>query len=1019
MLNPEEFDLKKASQIEIKRFEKLFTWIKDNMPEKLFREVDRNTLILITHNLINFDIQGFFSIIHVKNRAIVFCLDGPKADQRILKEFPDHGIRYYRSYTSKGLLPFDNIKEKLRIGFLHFTEGADLKDELASKKVEKLSHLIKERNPDIDNEEFKMILQGMHSRFVTSMSEDRLLIAVNMFFKAKRDDACQIDITKVENYKEIGSPSLKIMLAWKNTPKRNFLYRVAQTAQRHNLNMTRFTATYIDPFSTSNILIMSIGVDGPNGSPAWEKTNLEDFFLELTTLKIFEDDDIFEKEYVENNRITSHQAHFLRTAKNFVHQVLTHLDPNQYTCEQIEKDLCKHPNITLLLLEAFEQKFHPDKFDEKSLKETLEKFQLAIQKLDTGQPFHDQRKRNVLRVGMNFVEFCLKTNFFERHKTAFGFRMDPNYLNYTPYDRKEIFAEVPYGIFFIVGMHYIGFHIRFKDLSRGGLRTVISRELDQLTIEKNQTFSECYNLAYTQQKKNKDIPEGGAKGVILLDPFEQVKGDSELLEREMQQANIDKSIITDKIQAYKEKMKLEFLYSSQKSYVATLLVLVNCDEHGVLRAEKILNYWKKPEYIYLGPDENMHNNMIEWIAEYSSYVGYVVGKSFISSKPSLGINHKEYGVTSFGVNVYMQQALLYLGIDPKKDSFTVKISGGPDGDVAGNQIKNLHRFYKDTAKVIAITDVSGTIYDPKGLDLNQLVGLFNEAKSIRHYPPELLNDEGFLLDLQAKKTEKPYSKLTLCYRKKEGKLIEDYISGNEMNHIFRMNVHQAKTDIFIPAGGRPRTLNIDNYQDFLDENNNPSSKAIVEGANLYLTPTARRKLEELGVIILKDSSCNKGGVMTSSMEVITSLVLTNEEFIENKEKIVKEILNFIRDSCQSEAELLLSTHKKTGEYLTDLSDKVSMKINKYKYEILSFLETIELSDNPNDPYIKALLLHCPAYLRHNHPHQILKNIPEIHKKAIIAAYIASHLVYDRGISWSPSIVDILPIISKDKKILDL
>jgi hypothetical protein len=29
-------------------------------------------------------------------------------------------------------------------------------------------------------------------------------------------------------------------------------------------------------------------------------------------------------------------------------------------------------------------------------------------------------------------------------------------------------------------------------------------------------FDENYNLAFTQQKKNKDIPEGGSKGTILL-----------------------------------------------------------------------------------------------------------------------------------------------------------------------------------------------------------------------------------------------------------------------------------------------------------------------------------------------------------------------------------------------------------------------------------------------------------------------------------------------------------------------
>jgi glutamate dehydrogenase len=49
----------------------------------------------------------------------------------------------------------------------------------------------------------------------------------------------------------------------------------------------------------------------------------------------------------------------------------------------------------------------------------------------------------------------------------------------------------------------------------------------------------------------------------------------------------------------------------------------------------------------------------------------------MSSKPRAGINHKVYGVTSEGVNVYLDVALRrVLGINPKEDSFTIKMTGG-------------------------------------------------------------------------------------------------------------------------------------------------------------------------------------------------------------------------------------------------------------------------------------------------------------------------------------------------------
>lgn len=164
---------------------------------------------------------------------------------------------------------------------------------------------------------------------------------------------------------------------------------------------------------------------------------------------------------------------------------------------------------------------------------------------------------------------------------------------------------------------------------------------------------------------------------------------------------------------------------------------MNCKEDGTLKAKDVIDYLAKPEYLYLGPDENMHNVMIEWIADYSKRVGYKPGVAFISSKPTYGINHKQYGVTSLGVNAYMEEVLLYMGIDPAKDPFTVKISGGPDGDVAGNEILNLYKKYPMTAKLLAITDGSGTVLDPKGLDLSILADLLKRESQLPTILPKI------------------------------------------------------------------------------------------------------------------------------------------------------------------------------------------------------------------------------------------------------------------------------------------
>ena len=110
---------------------------------------------------------------------------------------------------------------------------------------------------------------------------------------------------------------------------------------------------------------------------------------------------------------------------------------------------------------------------------------------------------------------------------------------------KEKFPEIPYAIFFIKGMFYIGFHIRFKDLSRGGLRTVFPQKMEQMFWERNNVFSECYNLAYTQQKKNKDIPEGGAKGVIFLEPIDRLAAEVLIYKEELKYAGLSDEEIKD------------------------------------------------------------------------------------------------------------------------------------------------------------------------------------------------------------------------------------------------------------------------------------------------------------------------------------------------------------------------------------------------------------------------------------------------------------------------------------------
>jgi glutamate dehydrogenase len=1014
--------LQEGIERERKNFENTYLWLEKHMPPAFFKEVDYDNILLITHSLVGFDLQDFFSHIHVKHRAFALCLDSPEADLKVLKHYHNYGIKNYRTYISNEAPPFPKATSPLRItilGLTEFTKKIEKIEEVFPKKnQDEVFDLLKKRNPNVNEKNFHHLINQLNTSFLRSITGERLTVALDMFFRAKDRDNCQYEIRYNEDWEsKKDAPSMQIVFAWRNVPKNNFLYRVAKTIHRHNLNLKRANAIYIDPYSKQNILIMSLGIHGKNGKAAWEEADIADFLKELVTLKYFEGMPMIESTFVDSGLVSGNLGNLTKSMTYFIHQVLVHADANMYALPQIEEGLCRHPELFIQILKSFELKFRPDKTDLPAYQKLKLSVISLIDNLDTGNQTNDMRRKNILKQAVNFVDYTLKTNFYRNNKTALCFRLDPLYLDHVPYDRKEKFPELPFAIFFTKGFHYLGFHIRFKDLARGGLRTVVPERMEQMLSERNNVFAECYGLAYTQQKKNKDIPEGGAKAVIFVEPYTKLQTETEIYQKELEEAGLPDPQILENAAIFGKEQKLEHMYQAQRSYIESFITLLNCESDGTLKAKHIVDYWKKPEYVYLGPDENMHNNMIEWIASYSKYYRYKPGGAFISSKPGAGINHKEYGVTSLGVNVYMEEVLRYLGIDPTKDRFTIKMTGGPDGDVAGNQMANLYHFSPKTAKLLATIDVSGTIYDPAGLDLDTLFALFKEQKPIRFYPPEKLSEGGFLLDTKTKKEQSSYAQETLCYKRKNGKVIEDWMSGSDMNHLLRHNVHQVKAEIFIPGGGRPRTLNETSVKDFLDEHGAPTAKAIVEGANLYLTPQARRFLEELGVLIIKDSSANKGGVTCSSFEVLSSLCLSEEEFLQEKKVLVQQILEIIKAQARDEARLMLRTHKETGKFLTDISEEISKKINDFMYEFLDYFQTIKLSDDPKDPLIQALINYCPPLLRQKYQSRILNEVPDIHKKAIIACHIASRLVYHRGLDWSPKVIDVLPLISKDPLIV--
>lgn len=81
----------------------------------------------------------------------------------------------------------------------------------------------------------------------------------------------------------------------------------------------------------------------------------------------------------------------------------------------------------------------------------------------------NEHQLNILSAFAIFNEHILKCNFFQPTKSALSFRFDPKFLPEEEYPQK-LFA-----MFLVVGSEFRGFHLRFKNVARGGIRIVTSR----------------------------------------------------------------------------------------------------------------------------------------------------------------------------------------------------------------------------------------------------------------------------------------------------------------------------------------------------------------------------------------------------------------------------------------------------------------------------------------------------------------------------------------------------------------
>jgi glutamate dehydrogenase len=205
-------------------------------------------------------------------------------------------------------------------------------------------------------------------------------------------------------------------------------------------------------------------------------------------------------------------------------------------------------------------------------------------------------------------------------------------------------------------------------------------------------------------------------------------------------------------------------------------------------------------------------------------------------------------------------------------------------------------------------------------------------------------------------------------------------------------------DLFLPCGGRPETVDEKNWHKLFPSDAAPTARVISEGANSFITPDARVEIQRGGVIVLRDASANKCGVISSSYEIIANLLMTENEFLLHKEAYVRDVLHILDKRAEEEATLIFQRHRENhGSMLyTDISNAISTEINDHYANLFALFQARPtLADQPL--FQRVLLNHLPAFIRENRKFRgRVKKLPLKIKCAILASEIASFVVYHGG-----------------------
>jgi glutamate dehydrogenase (NAD(P)+) len=220
-----------------------------------------------------------------------------------------------------------------------------------------------------------------------------------------------------------------------------------------------------------------------------------------------------------------------------------------------------------------------------------------------------------------------------------------------------------------------------------------------------------------------------------------------------------------------------------------------------------------PERDIPAPDVNTNAQTMAWIMDtYSMHMGYTV-PGVVTGKPiSLGGSEGRNEATGRGTVYCVVEAARHLGLDLGKA--TVVVQGfGNAGSIAAGLMED------EGATVIAVSDSSGGIHSPDGLELQRVVDWKAEHGTVVGFPGARAVTNEDLLEIEC----------------------DVLIPAALENQITQANAERIR------------------------------AKIVAEAANGPTTPEADAILQRQGTFIIPDILCNAGGVTVSYFEWVQDL----------------------------------------------------------------------------------------------------------------------------------------------------